>query len=271
MSMDYEKATVTELIDALCEQERHPDLELIRALLKRGDEVVLELGEVVECDTSWPQIHAALLLCELRAESALPALRRAMSASERHGLVDWLTDDALDKFGPAALDVLEAVAADRAVEWYPRAVTCRVMMTIALRHPQAYDRVTAFLRSLLPAPDLDWQSYESYEAIKGAVDDPQVWTSVVARLCDLRDPKAYDLIGQLFQEGLIDEMAVDPETYQEMYQKSGPPASFSKEPVSLMDRYERNSPRKMPKSTKRIQTASQKRKRRKRRKRKKRR
>ena len=248
--MDYEKATVTELIDALCEQERHPDLKLIRALLERGDEVIPDLIEVVECDTNWPQIHAALLLCELQAESSLPALRRVISMPERHGLADWLTNDALEKFGPTALDMLEAVAADKTVEWYPRAVACRVMMTIALRHPETYDRVTAFLRSLLPAPDLDWQSYESYEAIEEAVDDPQVWTTAVARLCDLRDPKAYDLIGQLFQAGLIDEMAIDPAGYQEAYQRRGPPASFSKKPESLMDRYERSQPRKTSQSTK---------------------
>lgn len=264
--MDYERASTIELIDALYEQDRHPDLELIRALLERGSEVVPDLIEVVENDADWPQIHAALLLCELQAESALPALRRAMSAPERQGMADWLTDDALEKFGPAALDMLEAVAADRTVEWYPRAVACRVMMNIALSHPKAYDRVTAFLRSLLPAPDLDWQSYGSYEAIKEAVDDPQIWTTAVARLCTLRDPKAYDLIGQLFEAGLIDEITVDPGTYQEMYQRSGPPASFNRELVSLMDRYERNQPRKTPKSAKRIQSLLPRRKRRKRRK-----
>jgi len=37
--MDYKKASTTELVGALCEQERHPDLKLIRALLERGDEV----------------------------------------------------------------------------------------------------------------------------------------------------------------------------------------------------------------------------------------
>ena len=241
--MDYTRASAIELIDALHEQERHPDLELIQALLERGEEVVPDLIQVVECDTSWPQIHASLLLCELQAEDALPALQQAISAPEGQDLADWLADDALEKFGPAALDMLEAVAADKTVEWYPRAVACRVMMTIALRHPETYDRVTAFLRGLLPAPDLDWQSYESYEAIKEAVDDPQIWTSAVARLCDLRDPRAYDLIGQLFQAGLIDEMTVDLETYQEVYQRIGPPASFREKPESLMGRYRRSQPR----------------------------
>ena len=42
----------------------------------------------------------------------LPALRRAISKPEGHGLADWLTDDALEKFGPAALNALETIATD---------------------------------------------------------------------------------------------------------------------------------------------------------------
>jgi hypothetical protein len=75
-------------------------------------------------------------LCELQAEAALPALQRAISAPERHGLADWLANDALEKFGPAALGTLEAVAADKTVAWYPRAVACRVMATVACRYPE---------------------------------------------------------------------------------------------------------------------------------------
>jgi len=241
--VDYKRAFSAKLIDALCEQERHPDLKLIQALLERGDEVVPGLIELVESDVGWPQIHAALLLCELQARAALPALQQAISTPRGHDLADWLADDALEKFGPAALDMLEAVAADKTVAWYPRAVACRVMMAIAYRYPKACDRVTAFLRSLLPDPNLDWQAYESYEALKEAVDDPQIWTSVVGRLCDLRDPKAYDLIGQLFEAGLVDEMVIDPAGYQQAYQRTGPPLGFSKKPIDLVSRYKRNRPK----------------------------
>ncbi|PKO20711.1 MAG: hypothetical protein CVU38_18670 [Chloroflexi bacterium HGW-Chloroflexi-1] len=241
--MDYARASATELIASLREQERHPDLKLIQALLQRGNAVVTDLIEVVEDDTSWPQIHAALLLCELRAESALPAIQQAISDPEGHDLADWLVDDALEKFGPAALDMLEAVAADRAVEWYQRAVACQVMMTVAYRYAETYARVTASLRSLLPDPTLDWRAYESYEALKEAVDDPQVWTSVVARLCDLRDLEAYDLIGQLFEAGLVDEMMIDPPAYQQAYQRSGQPVGFEDQPTPLVYRYKRNRPR----------------------------
>ena len=241
-TMNHEKASATELVDALRKQERHPDLKLVQALLERGGEIVPTLIEVVERDTGWPLVHAALLLCELQAKEALPALQQAISKPEGHDLADWLADDALEKFGPTALDTLEAIAADRAVAWYPRAVACRVMRTIALRHRETYDRVTASLRRLLPAPNLDWQSYESYEALREAVDDPKIWTSVVGRLCDLRDPGAYDLIGQLFQAGLVDEMTIDSAGYRQAYRRKGPPTGFSRQPQSLVNRYERSQP-----------------------------
>jgi hypothetical protein len=107
------RASLTGLIDALLEQERHPDLKLIEAILRRRDEIVPDLIEIVEAERGWPLIHAALLLCELRATAVL---QRALSAPWGHDLADWLVDDALEKFGPAALDTLETIAADRTAE-----------------------------------------------------------------------------------------------------------------------------------------------------------
>lgn len=240
---EKENTSTEELLEALDKQERHPDLNLMRALLKRGDEIVPALIDIVETEVGWPQTHAILLLCELRAEMALPALQDVLSGPEGEVQADWLLDDAMIKFGPAALDTLEAVAADKKVDWYPRASACRMMVPIAYRYPETYERVTAFLRSLLPPPDLDWQSYEDYEAIKQTVDDPQVWTSATARLCDLRDPKAYPLIGQLFQGGLIDEMYIDPASYENAYRQSDPPAWATQEPIDLLTRYERSRPK----------------------------
>jgi hypothetical protein len=232
-----------ELLESLYTQERHPNLNLIQALLERGDEIVPALIDIVETEIGWPQTHAILLLCELRAETALPALQDVLSGPEGQVQADWLLDDAMINFGPAALNILEAVATDKKIDWYPRASSCRMMVPIAYRYPETYERVTAFLRSLLPPPDLDWQSYEDYEAIKKTVDDPQVWTSATARLCDLRDPKAYPLIGQLFQGGLIDEMSVDPASYEKAYQQSAPPAWAIKEPVDLLTRLKATQPK----------------------------
>ena len=240
---DKTNVSTEELLEVLCKQERHPDLNLIRALLKRGDEIVPALIDIVETEIGWPQTHAMLLLCELRAETALPALQDVLSGPEGEVQADWLLDDAMTNFGPAALDTLEAVATNKNLDWYPRVSSCRMMVPIAYRFPETYERVTAFLRSLLPPPDLDWQSYKDYEAITQAVDDPQVWTSATARLCDLRDPKAYTLIGQLFQGRLIDEMYIDPASYENAYRQSAPPTWVTQEPVDLLTRYERCRPK----------------------------
>jgi hypothetical protein len=39
------------------------------------------LIDIVETEIGWPQTHAILLLCELRAETALPALQDVLSGS----------------------------------------------------------------------------------------------------------------------------------------------------------------------------------------------
>jgi len=62
--------------------------------------------------------------------------------------------------------------------------------------------------------------YEGANDGKNSELQLQVWTSVVVLSCDLRGPEAHDLIGQWFQAGLIDEMAIDPASYQESYQRS---------------------------------------------------
>ena len=74
---DKTNASTEELLEALYKQERHPDLNLIQALLERGDQIVPALIDIVETEIGWPQTHAILLLCELRAETALPALHTA--------------------------------------------------------------------------------------------------------------------------------------------------------------------------------------------------
>jgi hypothetical protein len=227
--------SVQELIARFMRQERHPDLDLIAALLRQGDAIVPHLIRLVEQGKGWPQIHAALLLCELHAEVALPALRQAMTGPQGHDLADWL-DEALPKFGPAALDTLEAIVTDKGVAWYPRAIATRALMNIAYTHPETYERVTAILRGLLPDPGLDWRPY-TYEEIKAQFDDPQIWTTAVVHLCELRDPQAYDLIGQLFDAGLVDEISIDRESYEQAYRKTGRPSSMPARPMDLLSRY----------------------------------
>jgi hypothetical protein len=82
----------------------------------------------------------------------------------------------------------------------------------------------------------------------------------------LRDPEAYDLLGQLFETGLVDEMVMGPADYRKAYRRSSLPSDFYEKPVTLVARYERNQPKKKP--TKKLKTRTRRRKKRQRKKRK---
>jgi len=90
-----------ELLELLEEQERHPDLEAIKAVLDQGQAIVPALIAILEDDdyygqdpprNAWTPVHAANILCELRAVEALPALRRAMTRPDEHGMAEWVSD-----------------------------------------------------------------------------------------------------------------------------------------------------------------------------------
>lgn len=216
---------VQELLERLEEQERHPDLGLIKALLDQGQAIVPALITILEDDdyygpyatkNIWTPVHAANILCELRAVEALPALRRAMTRPGEDGMAEWISEG-LVKFGPAALDTAEAILRDKTLDWYPRAMAAEALKAIAQHYPETYERVTATMRSLLPDPAIDFSRYESYEQVKAELDDSQIWESLVSDLCDLQDPQAYDLIASMFDRGLIWEGWMGREDFEDAY------------------------------------------------------
>jgi len=52
IAMNYQRASTADLMGALCEQGSHPDLGLIEALLKCGEEIIPELIRLVEAEQS---------------------------------------------------------------------------------------------------------------------------------------------------------------------------------------------------------------------------
>jgi len=216
---------VHELLERLEEQERYPDLEVIKALLDLGQAIVPALIAILEDDNYygpdatkniWTPVHAANILCELRAVEALPALRRAMTRPGEDGMAEWISEG-LVKFGPAALDTAEAILRDKTLDWYPRAMAAETLKAIAQHYPETYERVTATMRSLLPDPAIDFSKYESYEQVKAELDDPQIWESLVSDLCHLQDPQAYDLIASMFDRGLISPIWMGRDNFEDAY------------------------------------------------------
>ena len=241
-----------ELLELLEEQERHPDLEVIKAVLDQGQAIVPALIAILEDDdyyggreavrNIWTPVHAANILCELRAVEALPALRRAMTRPNEDGMADWVSDG-LVRFGPAALDTAEAILQDKGVEWYPRAMAAETLKAIAQHHPETYERVTATMRAMLPDPAIDLSGYESHEQVKADLDDSQIWESLVNDLCDLQDPQAYDLIASMFDRGLIWGSWIGRENFEEAYARPTARPPHIHPEVDLLTMYRERQPR----------------------------
>jgi len=240
-----------ELLEILEEQERHPNLDVIKAVLDWGEAIIPALIAILEDDdyygqnaprNIWTPVHAANILCELRAVEALPALRRAMTRPGEHGKAEWISES-LVKFGPAALDTAEAVLQDKTVEWYPRAMAAETLKAIAQRHPETYERVTATMRALLPDPAIDFSGYESYEQVKADLDDPQIWESLVSDLCDLQDPQAHDLIASMFDRDLIWDAGMRREDFEAAYARPTPRRPAIDPEEDLLTMYRKRQPR----------------------------
>ncbi|MGA9349161.1 MAG: SEC-C metal-binding domain-containing protein [Anaerolineae bacterium] len=244
-----------ELLELLEEQERHPDLEIIKAVLGQGQTIVPALIVILENDdyyggadairNIWTPVHAANILCELRAIESLPALRRAMTRPDEDGMAEWISEG-LVKFGPAALDTAEAILRDKTVQWYPRALAAETLKAIAQHYPETYERVTATMRGMLPEPAIDFSKYESYEQVKAELDDPQIWESLVSDLCDLQDPQAYDLIASMFDRGLISEVWMGRDNFEEAYARPTPRPPRVHPEKDLLTMYRELRPRERP-------------------------
>ena len=214
MTSENRSVALDKLIDQLYESDRYIDLDLMAAIMAQGEAVVDRLIQVVESDDDWPQVHALLMLIEMRAEKALPAISQTLL--EDPGLNEWVDTNGLDKYGPVAIDTLEMMVNEKAADWYPRGLAASALARIAARYPETYGRITAILRSLLPNPAHTWDE-------ASAVENPEIWPSAVSNLADLRDPQAYELIGQLFDGDWIDLWVIDREDYERLYQSHRSP------------------------------------------------
>ncbi len=234
------------LIDQLYESDRYIDLDLMAAIMAHGEAVVDQLIEAVEHNDDWPSVHAMLMLIEMRAEKALPVISQVLL--EDPGLNEWLDRDGLDKYGPVAIDTLELMVNEKAADWYPRALAASALARIAARYPDTYERITAILRSLLPDPTHTWEE-------ASAVENPEIWPSAVSNLADLRDPHAYELIGQLFDGDWIDLWVINREDCERLYQSTDPFFGQMPEPRDLLSSHQlmqERWKRSEAKSTKRV-------------------
>jgi hypothetical protein len=225
MMSENDSNALDELIGQLYESDRYINLDLMSTIMAQGEAIVDRLIEVVENDDDWPGVHALLMLIEMQAEKALPSISKALL--EDPDLNEWVDNEGLDKYGPVAIDTLETMVNDKTADWYPRALSASALVRIAARYPETYDRITAILRGLLPDPSGDFEEAST-------VEDPEVWSSAVSDLAQLRDPQSYELIGRLLDGDWIDERVISRDYYEELYQSTDPLYGEQPEPRGLL-------------------------------------
>jgi hypothetical protein len=130
--------------------------EQVDGLLARGPAIVPGLREIVADDVLWADqgpegwavVHAWLLLAALRPPDSLDLLVRSLEKAYEHE-VDGVADHApllLSGFGPSALPVLAAAAADPARPLQVRLDLLIAIAWTARRHPELRDAGADLLR-----------------------------------------------------------------------------------------------------------------------------
>ncbi len=210
MNTDYGALSADQLLAALEQAGRSPDLALIHTCLERQEELTPELLEMLaeDVDYSWHpddprwyrDVHAGLLLIAFREPAALPIFAELFRDEERENLLEWFGTE-LPAYGPAAIPMLMDLANDdTAYDHYPRAAAIEMLTGIALHHPSEQERIAETFRDLLP-PLKDDGTLD----LPPDVDFDEVWTWAASGLADLRDTVSQPQIIALYEQGLIDE------------------------------------------------------------------
>ena len=211
---DYMSMPSEELLEALERMDIPPDPALIKACLNRGAEItngllsLLKKGfskkEVDVLPDDAPQwfreVHAALLLTELREERALPIFERILKDPFRIPMLEWL-DPAMAVFGASAVPLLIRVTKDKTLDVVHRATAVSILAQIATCCPDTRDNIISLIRRQLPSQVqidrwLDEQDINDYHL--------KYNTCIAIALTDLRDTVAQSKVETLLANSLVD-------------------------------------------------------------------
>ena len=153
--VDYHSLPVDELLTALEQAGRTPDLDLVRACLERREELTPSLLEMLAggVDEDWElddprwyrEVHAGLLLIAFREPAALPIFAEIFRDQERENLVEWFSTK-LPTYGPAATQMVIDLLNDDSAYEFARFVSTEMLAAIAFHHPGERERVLEALR-----------------------------------------------------------------------------------------------------------------------------
>lgn len=207
--VDYRSLSADELLIALEQSGRTPDLDLIRACLERREELTPGLLEMLAggVDEDWDpddprwywEIHAGLLLIAFREPAALPIFAEIFRDEARENLIEWFSTE-LPAYGPAATQMVIDLLNDQDAYEFTRFVSTEMLAAIAFQHPGERERILEALRALLPPLGEDGDL-----ALPPGNRRQDIWTWVASALADLRDTVSQPQVVALYKRGLIDD------------------------------------------------------------------
>ncbi len=243
--MDYQLLTADQLLAALQEAGRAPDLDLIRACLERREELTPGLLEMLAAsdneswlddDPRWhTTIHAGLLLIAFREPAALPIFAEIFRDEEREHLIEWF-DTELPAYGPAATQMAIDLFNDAGAHEYARSSAAGVLAAIGWQYPKEQERILPTLRAHLPPLAKDGEL-----ALPGdiLIEPDPLWTWVVSALADLRDKASQPQVIALYEQGLIDEFILgDLNVYLAYFEPGASPPRSASHSFDIIKIYE---------------------------------
>ncbi|MBK8903772.1 MAG: hypothetical protein IPM53_21495 [Anaerolineaceae bacterium] len=221
--MNDKTLSTNELIDALENAGRTPDLDLIRTCVARVAELEPALLDLLrttpeeryddmEDEMNDPRIysdvHAGYLLITARSLAALPIFGEIFRDEERQDLFEWFAPE-LHHYGSAALPVFTELLLDEAGYLYGRSWAAAILRKIAQLEPEQRTAVIATLHQLLPPVP------------PGKVEArDEMWTWAVLELGKLGDKTHLEQIEALFAAGAIDTWIIgEYEDYLELLEE----------------------------------------------------
>ncbi|HET6568710.1 MAG TPA: DUF1186 domain-containing protein [Rhodothermales bacterium] len=246
--MEYADWTADDLLEALELAGRHPAPDLIRACLSRREELTPGLLEMLRTgtDDDWAEgdprwyrdVHAGLLLIELREAAALPIFYDIFSDEDRQDTLGEWFGQQFPKYGAAAVPWLSRLAEDtEACEW-GRVQGPILLGKIAELMPEERTRVLSTVRGTLPELSPDGNFVLPEAGAEPDEEDVRRWTFAIGVLMDLQDEGSRDRVLAMYEDDLVDtEIVGDRDRYiKEIegggWSRSGP------DPVDLVTFYE---------------------------------
>lgn len=159
MVSDYKRLHNEELIDLLFTQEDRLPLAAIEEVVRRGQEIVPFLADVVmdrnvwtvDPPDWWATVHATYALGAIGGVTVLVPLLAALRWSDAYDN-EWVTEDLpsiLGSLGALSYDPLVDVLHDRSAGWSARSIAMDALSSHAIRTPEREEEVMQLLGRVL--------------------------------------------------------------------------------------------------------------------------